>query len=81
MKSKIKKAIEKFNYWEAIEILEKEREKGSISGEELFELANLYRGVGEMEKALSIFEEANEKGFNEAERYIKALTRIVENKR
>ncbi len=78
MKGKIKKMIEKFNYWDAIEELERLRAEKKADGEELLELAHLYRGVGDMEKALRIYEEAKEMGVNEAIKFIETTKIILE---
>ncbi len=74
---KIKKLIEKFKYWDALEIIEKEIENNSNDCSYYFEAGHIYRGVGEMEKALSNYEKAKELGCEEADKYIETIKIIL----
>ena len=73
---KVKKMIEKFDYWSAIEYMEKEISEGKLKGDYFFELGHLYRGVGEIKKAKEYYEKALELGIKEAGEF-KELTEIL----
>ncbi len=73
---RVKKMIEKFDYWSAIEYMEKELNEGKIKGDYFLELGHLYRGVGEIKKARDYYKRAMELGVNEAEEFEK-LTEIL----
>ena len=76
---KIKKLLETFKYWDALEILEKEINDGSENCEYLLEAGHIYRGVGELKKAFEYYKKAKELGCNNAERYISIVDKILEN--
>ncbi len=73
---RVKKMIEKFDYWSAIEYMEREIKEGRRRGDYLLELGHLYRGVGEMKKARDYYKEAMESGVKEAEEF-ERLTEIL----
>ena len=76
---KIEKLLETFKYWEALEILEKEIKNGSENCEYYLEAGHIYRGVGEMYKALSFYENAVKKGCKEAGDYLEITKKLLEN--
>ncbi len=74
---KIKKLLETFKSWDALEILEKEIENGSENCKHYIEAAHIYRGVGEMTKAIDYYKKAKEKGCDEVEKYINTIENIL----
>ena len=73
---KVKKMIEKFDYWSAIEYMERGIKEGRRRGDYFLELGHLYRGVGEMKKARDYYKKAMELGVKEAEEF-ERLTEIL----
>jgi tetratricopeptide (TPR) repeat protein len=74
---KIKKLLETFKSWDALEIIEREIENGSENCKYYIEAAHIYRGVGEMTKAIDYYKKAKEKGCEDAEKYIKTIEKIL----
>ncbi len=77
---KVKKMIEKFDYWSAIEFMEKELDEGKERGDYYFELGHLYRGVGEIEKAREYYLRAVNLGVEEAKRFYELTNFLLEGK-
>jgi len=77
---KIKKYIEKFEYWKAKELIDKAIKSGRKDPEYYFQLGHILRGAGELEKALSAYEKAKELGQEKAPGYKETVQLMLEGK-
>ncbi len=75
---KVRKLIEKFDYWSAIEYMEREISEGKEKGDFFLELGHLYRGVGEIKKAREYYSKGVKAGVEEAKDYEELTNYLLE---